>query len=182
MRLLCDADVRSRAHVTVRGPYGKKPDAARAWRNVKDIVVSIDRIGTFFEGRQNTVFLECKSSRFEDLWWKRDYKKGVPHITIYDGKSREFAQKIASVLDRYTWQTSFVADQLQEYVSTGPQVPLDLRWSQYSNIFRLIFGATMSRDDLRLLNEEVRLKQLDQVAKFFLSSKNISDAVSADAH
>ena len=129
MRLVCEPDAQSPAHITVRGPYVGKSDPLGDWRKVKNIDVSVVGLGTFFAERQNTVFLECDSPQLPEIWWKKDHKNGTPHLTIYDGGSREFATRVFDVLGKYSWRFNFVADRLHEYVSTGPQMRLDLRWA-----------------------------------------------------
>src|SRR6185369_6848935 len=153
MRLLCAPHVQSHAHITVRGPYAAKPLDSRDWRKVTNIRVTVAGVGTFFEGKQNTVFLRCESPDLPSIWWKRDYKDGLPHITIYDGPSRQFAESVVRILEAETWNFMFVADRLREYVSTGRQNSLDIKWPEYVSIFDQVFGFMVTRDDLRTLSE-----------------------------
>src|SRR5690348_9290015 len=92
MRIVCNPLTQSPAHITVRGPYEAKPDLDQEWRKVHDIRVAVVGLGTFFDDTQNTVFFKCESDELAEVWWKKHYRSINPHITIYDGESREFAE------------------------------------------------------------------------------------------
>lgn len=179
MRLLCEPEAQSPAHITVRGPYVTKPGTNKDWRSKRNINVTIDGVGTFYRPHQNTVFLQCKSNDLVPIWWKPDYKDGVPHITIYNGESRKFALRVEDILRKSSWHCNFVADQLQEYVSTDEQMGLDLlRWPDYTRIFEELFGVPITRDHLRSLSESDRLKRLHKIANLFAMCNSQSEMAS----
>ena len=169
MKILCRPDTQSPAHITVRGPYGTRPDVDQEWRKVSNIHIRVLDVGTFFEDAQNTVFLRCESPELASVWWKKHYRSMNPHITIYDGDSREFAERVLGVLRRHKWRFSFVADHLHEYVSNGRQMGLDLTWSDYGDVIRRVHGASMGRNQLQALSDNDRLELLAKVAEAFRS-------------
>jgi hypothetical protein len=160
MRVLCNPQVRSRAHVTVRGPYSSRPGSTRDWRKERDIKISIVDIGNFFGPDQNTVFLRCDSEEIHRIWWKRDYKSGIPHITIYDGSSREFAEDIQRVLQEFRWSVDFVCDSLQEYITSTRQLQFDLDWGDCDALYFRIFGNHISREVIGTLSDTDRIEQI----------------------
>ncbi len=106
-----------RTHITVRGPYTRPLSKAVVKKMEKRFLedaryLEIIGVGSFFFGNervgpgQNTVILRCEIPGIRDIWNKPDYQKGAPHITVYDGESRSFANLIRDTLNEYRWQIS----------------------------------------------------------------------------
>ena len=170
MCLVCDPSRIRTAHLTVRGPYTAKPKPGK-WSNAKNIHVSVCGVGIFFLPKQNTVFLRCTSSELRNLWWKRDYKEPEPHITIYDGDSREFAQRALKILEKYDLSFEFVADCLQEYRSRNGQQSLEFWPSDYDTLCQEIGEPRLSLQLLRTIKDDERLVYLDKLAARLSSMK-----------
>lgn len=116
IRLLCDPEQRNPAHLTIRGPYSKRAksrDLEKWNKELQSNLVFVKGGGTFFNESQNTVFLLCEASSINQVWYKPDYRDGIPHITLYDGKSREFAEKLSKVLEKYEPQINFKVTKLE---------------------------------------------------------------------
>jgi len=165
MRLVCDPSTTTQAHLTVRGPYVGERISRGDWLKVRDIHVAVRGAGVYFTAHQSTVFLRCESPDLKRVWWKRDYKDYEPHITIYDGRSREFATRAAEILERHELCFEFVADRLHEHRSSQSQQRLNFLWSDYDALFRDIGGSSLNRGGLRAMLAEERLACLDKLAR-----------------
>lgn len=166
MRLLCNPSVQASAHLTVRGPYDDKPELDSAWYRFRNINVSVIGVQNFFGPDQNTVSLKCELPDLKSIWWKKDYKNGTPHITIYDGESRSVAEQVDLILSKYDWNFQFSADRLYEYVGSSKQARFDFPWQEYATVFRRTIGFSLSREELAQTAESTRLEYLDSVARF----------------
>lgn len=106
LRYLASPDTRNEAHVTVRGPKrGGLNDRQkqRYDQMLKGETLQISGPDCFFNNRQNTVYLRCSCRAFEktSVWNKPDYGDGInPHVTLYDGDSRAFAEDLLGILKR----------------------------------------------------------------------------------
>jgi hypothetical protein len=166
MRLLCNPSVHASAHLTVRGPYHEKPELDSAWYRFRNIQVSVIGVEKFFGPHQNTVSLKCELPDLKSIWWKKDYKNGIPHITIYDGDSRCFAEKVDLILSKYDWSFQFSAERLYEYIGSGKQSRFDFPWQEYAMVFSKTIGFSLTREELSQADECTRLQYLDAVARF----------------
>ncbi|MEM7472685.1 MAG: hypothetical protein AAF340_15150 [Pseudomonadota bacterium] len=112
-RVVLEPQFARKSHVTLRGPYKKKPDSSSRWlsENVGTVVISKPR--NFFSENQNTVFLRTEIMGIGDYWYKPDYPEGVPHLSLYDGKDRKFAWQILEVLRAYPWGFSLPTTDLK---------------------------------------------------------------------
>ncbi len=96
----------SKPHVTVRGPVRRTIQKGSAWQNIRISSVDLIEPGTFFLNakdarKQNTVYIRCSFMEVSQAWYKPDYPISIPHLTIYDGPSRELAENIFELLRRY---------------------------------------------------------------------------------
>ena len=95
------------SHITLRGPYAKK--LPTAWLHEKNKAIRGERSvllrhpGNFFSFGQCTVFFEIDLRSLTRLWNKPDFPRGVPHLTVYDGKDRALAEQLFSMLQQYSW-------------------------------------------------------------------------------
>ncbi|MDZ4103870.1 MAG: hypothetical protein U1E12_19555 [Hydrogenophaga sp.] len=92
-------------HITVRGPYTAKPEAAslEKWRQgLSGHGVLLIDIGLFKTPKGFAVFLHAKSKIFDDIWYKPDYQgpksSRKPHVTLFESKSLYAAQSIRDFL------------------------------------------------------------------------------------
>lgn len=116
IRLLSSPSARRFSHVTVIGPLDdpleqSKLDAYNLSLSKNSILLS--GTGNFFGPMQNTVFFSCKASLLQQVWWKRDYPGEFnPHVTIYDGDDRNFADRLHTVISRYSYSVLCGEDRL----------------------------------------------------------------------
>jgi hypothetical protein len=103
-RLIAQPDYARKAHITLRGPYSKKPSPRSKWYRFKPSRATLTRPATFFNETQNTVYLGLHFLEIEDISWKRDYKDGIPHMSIYDGSDRVFAWQVFQLLQKFPWK------------------------------------------------------------------------------
>ena len=61
--------------------------------------INISAVDNFFEFNQNTVFFKIdENEKLRKIWKKVTYNDFKPHITIYDGKDRQYAIKLFNAL------------------------------------------------------------------------------------
>lgn len=103
-RLILQPDFSRKAHITLRGPYDKRPSRKSQWFKRHPDNAILTRPNTFFSERQNTVYLGVSIWDINDLSWKRDYPDSIPHMTIYDGNDRTLAWQVLQSLRKFHWQ------------------------------------------------------------------------------
>lgn len=93
------------AHITVRGPYGKKPDKKlvdRLSEKLNGQGVLVADVGMFETGKGYAVFLHAVSKIFDEIWWKPDFDgpdtKRTPHVTIFETARRTDALAVRQFL------------------------------------------------------------------------------------
>ena len=128
IRMIARPQARHAAHVTVRGPYSDYRDPREWSAAIRGKPIDIGGIGTFFDGDQNTVFLHVESPDLQLLWDKPDYPAYNPHLTIYDGPSRSFAESLRDLLAAREPQFTFLASGVEPMVSGNGLPPLITRY------------------------------------------------------
>ncbi len=116
IRLFADPTQKHKAHLTVRGPYTKfQRQFVEDWN--KDLAngkMEISGIGTFFSEYQNTVYLNCiGTTTLRSVWNKKDYPDFNPHITLYNGESKDYANELVNILEAFDFRFQIDADELQ---------------------------------------------------------------------
>lgn len=109
IRRVCDPDSTSKPHITVRYVDKLEKNDLEAYRST--IISDIDFMepggfGLFDDVKQTnrTVFVKCASETLEMLSHKPHYPDSVFHVTLYDGKSLEFARALLRVLEEFEWR------------------------------------------------------------------------------
>ncbi len=161
MRLICNPSKTSSAHLTVRGPYYSDHQPELDTQNIR---VLVQGVGVFFGENQNTVFFQCESEDLKRIWWKRDFKEFKPHITIYDGNSREFAIRLAAILERYDLSFEFSANHLSEHHKVDCQKKFDFFWGDYGSLLQKTSGIHLTRELLSEMTDEQRLFYVERLA------------------
>lgn len=124
VRLIANPAAKHPVHITVRGPYSDYQDP-RGWSAaVQGQRVHVGGVGTFFGPSQNTVLLKVKSPAIQAIWHKPDYPGYNPHVTIYDGDSRPFAEALRDVLEPRDPTFTFQATGMEPLVSGNGRPPL----------------------------------------------------------
>lgn len=128
LRYVCDPRQKYSAHITLRGPYTRqlpRHELKELSDKVEGSVVDVWEAGAFIGPKQNTVFLHCDGPRLRTLWFKPKLPY-IPHITLYDGPSREFAERLISMLREYHTHFQFTTTGLFQLVSAGGQHTFEL--------------------------------------------------------
>jgi adenine-specific DNA-methyltransferase len=105
LRNICEPRSRSRPHITVR--YFDKLRVPE--RHLTTPIDQVDLIEPssfgFDETSQSnrTVFIRCESEELAHIEHKPDFPASEFHVTIYDGTSQSFAERLLAVLRRHRW-------------------------------------------------------------------------------
>ena len=107
IRKLCDPDSRSKPHVTIQGPMKRERLVNERCNSNETPKLELVEPGLFTSSGktvqpQSTVFIHCD---LHEQWmqYKPDYPTSLPHITLYDGDSIDFADRLMDVLSKYRW-------------------------------------------------------------------------------
>ena len=161
IRVLCDPREKHHAHITVRGPYEQRYHFHAQNRLLQNSEVQVSGPGCFFGERQNTVFLKCESKVLEKVWYKPDYPAYTPHLTIYNGVSRAFAEQLLQILSKHAPQFSFHVSGLLPLITTRGQeaflLATSIDWGQLSNIV----DKRISFNEIESYTIEERLKLIE---------------------
>lgn len=164
IRFICNPTEKQRAHLTVRGPYQKRIDVAAISKRIVGDTVSIDRVGDFFDAGQNTVFFHCTAPELKNVWNKPNFPFN-PHITLYDGKSREFARRLYAVISRYDYCLRFRADELEPIESIKGQESMSLAFAFNSKFMGKVLGERIGPDAVPILSDERRLELVERLCQ-----------------
>ena len=163
MRLIADPQEKSRAHITLRGPYSQRYNVSRLDRGIRGAEVAANGAGSFFQEGQNTVFVRCWSDELRKAWKKRDFGFN-PHITIYDGSSREFAMELFERLDQLTLDFHFFVDGLSALVSQAGQYSTELHQSFDEGFATRVVGRPLDLSEIKLLSDGQRISLIESFA------------------
>jgi hypothetical protein len=155
---LADPSEKNRAHVTVRGPYTQKRGVPAVSRAVDGSEIVVTGVDAFLEPGQNTVFFAVSAPTLTAVWYKPDYPDSRPHLTIYDGKSREFAIKLRARLQQVNPRFRFQATPLAPLVTKKGQGSFDLRAAFDQDLVKSVTGANVSADAVSDLPSEERIE------------------------
>ncbi len=167
IRLLANPAEKYRAHITIRGPYQRGMNPSLSFnRFVEGFEFNINGPGNFFEFGQNTVYLKCTSSKLKDAWYKPDYGFN-PHITLYDGDSHEFAERLWNIIASWNYEISFVAGPLKSLVSSRPhQSGMGLPASLDARLIRDVTNLDVENVTSGVLQENQRLEAIGKLCEY----------------
>ncbi len=126
VRFIANPNEKTPAHITLRGPYTRKGNVDKLSRKIARSVAVVNRVDSFIQEGQNTVFLRCHSEIFREVWSKGDFEFN-PHITIYDGQSRDFAVLLLNRIAKMKIQFRFHVSELKPLVTHRGQQSTFLR-------------------------------------------------------
>jgi hypothetical protein len=147
VRFLGEPNAIRLSHITLRGPYASKmrATALTKFNNDPRYDWSIEMIEpiTFLSPKQSTVAISVDLLSLNGLLRKPDFPDGVPHITLYDGRDRAFAEALFELLRQYDWQRLMRVGKLRE-VARGDKldqvlVPL---FKNFDWLFRKLVGPS----------------------------------------
>jgi hypothetical protein len=150
------------AHVTVAGPFNSRPHAPAKF----DGKVPAFCLGTgnFFRQNLSTVYLNIGVHNLRKIWRKPDFTGDpVPHLSLYNGKDRDFAENIFRELSPVRPYFSFSAVGLSVVKSVSGQSVSTLR--EQVDVSLLDETREMRLDQIRVLPSSERL----QIAKLALT-------------
>jgi hypothetical protein len=178
IRLLSVSKIKHKAHVTLIGPKDNEEQIKKAFPNIRRNyqVVTINGTGNFFADGQNTVYLKCdlkdeNARQIETMIDKPDYGNENPHITLYDGKDREYATQLFELTQRYPIKFQIIVNEsnlttlssTQEYEKFGTDFFDHL--SYYS-------GYQITEYDIENLSTENRLVHIKNLLSLFKNWNN----------
>jgi hypothetical protein len=156
-------------HITVRGPYDKRIDGYLGKIGAKkSYEIIIQLVDHFFVGTQSTVFLRCKIPEIESVWNKPDYKGEItPHLTLYDGKDRNFAYSMFNLIKSYDIKITTTSTELREIESkTNPSKYLDVFLHEHHDLCGEILGRDLDYKKMHLIGTRQRLSYISETCRF----------------
>ncbi len=168
IRLLCDPQEKDRAHITVRGPYNRMlANVERFNKRIRGSIVRVHEVGYFFEPGQNTVLFKCEAPKLREIWYKPAYNNGFsPHITLYDGKSREFAENLLSIVAKYRYDLSFSIEGLSALRTQKGQQRMNLRMAFDPLLVKQLSGVAVRPHEIETMSEDGRLKIVESICSY----------------
>lgn len=106
--IFCGKREKSNIHITVRGPYYgqiRSSDIDRYQSILKNhSPLLIGGTGIFKNSKEYIVYVKVVNDGLKKIWWKPDYPPRIfgfnPHVTIYKGPDKEFANSIYTFLKK----------------------------------------------------------------------------------
>jgi adenine-specific DNA-methyltransferase len=182
IRNVCEPDSKSRPHITVRGPVDRLYiDINRLAKDFLEIhIFGLDKFFTELKNGQlqNTLYLKCDFKELSSIYYKPDYP-GPPHITLYDGESRAFAEKLLECVSKYSWNYNFrlstppILTEIK-IVKRSPKVKTSERSYnlKLTKLFNTIAGKILEYNYLKSISDEERLYLVEQIINYLESSFN----------
>lgn len=155
---------KEQAHITFQGPFFRVSEAQKSASSlVGDVgTIEFDGVGSFLNDRQSTVFLKV-SSRFVKNNWKKAAGFDTPHLTIFDGKSRRFAEAVLAALSRFRLQFSVPGGAVETIQSISGQSRLFLALNIDRTEFEAVSGDSFPDFSERLTQEWYRLMMIERL-------------------
>ena len=164
MRFIANPREKTPAHITVRGPYAQFYNLYKQQRKIFGTEVFANGVNTFFHENQNTVFIQCQSEQLREVWMKRDFKFN-PHITLYDGSSRQFATALLDKLEETVIQFKFFVDEMQPLESFRGQSSSWLRDSFDEEFAKKVIGRPIKASEVDEMSDETRIALIERFAR-----------------
>lgn len=159
IRFLANPYEKERAHLTVRGPcsrHYRDQTLRRLNEKITSSDIAISGVDRFFAERQHTVFLSCDGPNLKKVWLKPDYGYH-PHITLYDGDSRDFGAALLAILQARQPELGFRAGELVPLVTYKGQTNLTLQTSIDFARLSALAGRPLSPSTVRVMTADERL-------------------------
>jgi len=169
MRLIADPLQRNFSHITVKGPYRniQKKRLNEDSKLIRGKEITVLGAGNFFVDNQNTVFLRCEEKQeLYEIWKTKEektYKEFHPHITIYDGHDRIFANKLYETINAHKINFSFVVDKLELYSSADRMKLFNLKAQVEYPVLSKLTGVTITEENIDLLTTSQRIQIIDNL-------------------
>ena len=164
MRFIANPREKTPAHMTVRGPYAQLYNLHRQQRTIYGTEVFAKGVSAFLCEGQNTVFIHCQSEKLREVWKKQDFEFN-PHITLYDGSSRQFAAALLDKLDDIGIQFRFLIDELRPLETFKGQSSSWLRDSFDENFAEKVIGTPIKASDVDTMTDPIRISLMTRFAR-----------------
>ncbi len=175
-RLVLQPDFARKAHITLRGPYKRKP-SSRNWIGAQLEPIVLSKPDVFFNNAQHTVFIRCEIPFINDNWYKPDYPDGTPHLSIYDGGDRKFAWQVMQSLQKFPWNIELVPTKMKvinskEVLETSYLV----NSKKYENYWDDIGVPTYTMEQLKEMHIGQRIFLFEKICRriHFLNKVDVS--------
>ena len=106
-----------------------------------------------------------------EVWRKPDFPDGVGHLTLYDGKSKDFAEKLFSLLSKYSWEFDVKTGELEPLIVNKIAPSFFLYLETVGEIYERIFSSGMSLEKLKSMNDDKRLEAIKRICEFLHREK-----------
>jgi len=164
IRYLAEWSEKTPAHITVRGPYARRlPEKVEHNINkqISGVNINVLGIAAFFENSQNTVYLRCSAPELSQVWYKPNYPFN-PHLTLYDGNDRAFAEELLSGLNSCSKQFAVSARGVDYIVSIKGERVLPTTRLSIELAYRQL-GISIDSDASKQNHRDIRLAQIFHV-------------------
>jgi hypothetical protein len=167
IRLLAEGKVKHPAHITLMGPYdGPRSDEATLSQKIVGQSVRIYSNGTFFSEAQNTVFLKATCPVFDVLWDKPTISDFTPHLTLYDGGDRWYANEISQILYGSRIDLTFQADGLSPLQTPSRNMAKDVAATIPTDLISSVIGKEFNSQLVRFSSHSVRIVFIQRLMEF----------------
>jgi hypothetical protein len=150
------------AHITLRGPSTARNGLSQIADRIVGARISIVGADSFFEGSQNTVFLRCGADEIKKYWNKPEYPFN-PHLTIYDGDSREFARSVLLILEKNRLFFEIVVGECRIVNSVPGQKSMQLALEIEKKMIEEMTDEDVELDSVSRIPEWRRLMFIDRI-------------------
>jgi adenine-specific DNA-methyltransferase len=175
IRNICEPNSRSRPHVTVR--YSDKLPIPEAYHSANIGYIDLVEPGAFGldqgdESPNRTVYIRCESDALLHLDYKPHFPTSEFHITLYDGRSSEFARQLLLGMKQLRWgfrlllpnETTLTQIEIKTGKSGLPKPPPTYS-PQVHDIFYEVSGQRIDHRLLQELSDSQRVELAVAVAQ-----------------
>lgn len=183
IRLLCASKVKHKAHITLQGPKDREDEIKFQSIRRNEQIVKVNGVGNFFLYGQNTVYLRCNldnGEQIKSMIDKPDYGNENPHITLYDGNDRVFAEKLYNLTQKYEIQFQIIVSESNYNISKDSDLGIissskeyiSFEPAFYDHLSYYIGGTTINADIIENLSEKQRLEYIENLLYLFKDWQN----------
>jgi hypothetical protein len=178
IRRITDIHSTSKPHITIRGPLNDLSKISLKSGEIEIKEIELIRPGKFqdsTEKNQNTIFIHCSIKELEVFHQKRDYMTSLPHITLYDGDSTEFAEKLLDTLESFHWHLKVELEEKSSIklidIKRKHKIKKNLEYStEIINLFQEITGKLLTRDLIINLTDDERINYVKDICSYLEKS------------
>jgi hypothetical protein len=187
IRLLCASRVKHKAHITLQGPKNDKNEIKFGSIRRNEQIVYVNGVGNFFSEGQNTVYLKCdldNNGQIKSMLDKPDFGNENPHITLYDGDNRNFAESLYNLTqtpiykDKIRFQIIVsennynVKQESDLGIISSSKEYLTFDSTFYNHLSYYLGGTTINENIIENLSEKQRLEYVKHLLSLFANWQN----------